>query len=304
MHAVAEDLRARRDELVASARARGTEVAALATSPVPVVPTPTPDERYARMQDRFGKIARDQLICGAHVHVSVASRAEGVAAIDGVRRWNAVLLALTGNSPFWDGADTGYASYRTISWGRWPSAGPSPWFGSEAAYDAAVHHLVATGAAMDPGMLYFDARLSASYPTVEFRVADVGQEVEDEVLLAGLCRALVETAVSVPDPEPVAVLALRAAAWRAARFGLGNELVDPVEGCLRPAGEVVDRLLAHLTPALRRTGDLEHVTALLDRLVRRGTGAELQRADYARGGAGAVVAGAVGRTAATATLGA
>jgi carboxylate-amine ligase len=294
---LAADLRARRRELIEAARERGVTVTALGTSPAPARSTLTPDDRYRRMHEQYGLVGREQLTCGTHVHVSVASRAEGVAAIDGARPWHAVLLALSANSPFWDGADTGYASYRTVSWGRGPTAGPTMRFGGEATYDRVVAALIASGAALDPGMIYFDARLSARYSTVEFRVADVGQHVADSVLTAALCRALVDTALhyAAADP-PVAVL--RSAAWRAARYGMSGELFDVVDGRLRPAADVVDHLLDSLAPALRAAGDADVVHAEVQRVLRRGTGAELQRADLARRGQPRdVVAAAAARTA-------
>lgn len=283
LDAVHADLAQRRAELIESARERGVVVAALGSSPLYVVPTATPDERYLRMHDQFGLVAADQLTCGAHVHVDVGSRAEGIAAIDGMRAWLAVLIAISANSPFWSGNDSGYASYRSISWGRWPTAGPTARFGDEQTYDRIVADLVAAGAAVDEAMIYFDARLSAKYPTVELRIADVGQEVADSVLLGALCRALVETAVAGRHADPPLAV-LRAAAWRAARFGLSGDLVDVVDGRLRAASDVLDHLVDVVRPALRRTGDEDAVRTGLDRVLRRGTGADLQRTDLARGG--------------------
>lgn len=279
--AVDAQLRERRAALIDSARERGVLVAALGTSPLGTRPTRTPDERYERMHEQFGHIAGEQLTCGAHVHVSIESRAEGIAAINGLRPWSAVLLALSANSPFWDGADTGYASYRSIAWGRWPTAGPTARFADEREYDHTVAQLIATGAAVDEAMIYFDARLSASYPTVEIRVADVGQTVADSVLLATLCRALVDTVVGAESPDPPVAL-LRAAAWRAARYGLSGELVDVTDGRLRPAADLLDRLLDVTDAALVRNGDAGFVHDEIARLLRDGTGAQLQRAELAR----------------------
>jgi glutamate---cysteine ligase / carboxylate-amine ligase len=289
------DLLDRRRELVIAAARRDVLVAGLATSPSATMPTTTPDERYARMQQQYGLVAADQLTCGTHVHVSIASRAEGIAAIDGVRRWVAILLAMSANSPFWSGFDTGYCSYRSIAWGRWPTAGPTARFGDPDEYDRRVAEAVATGAAVDPGMIYFDVRLSAKYPTVEFRVADVGQQLADSVLLAALCRAAVDTAVA-SDPVDLPQDRLRAAAWRAARFGLGDRLVDVSDASLRPAPDLVERMVDELTPALVRNGDLDVVRQLVGELLRRGTGADLQRADLAAGtGALGVVRAAADR---------
>ncbi len=292
------DLRSRRAQAISAAEARGAGVAALGTSPVPTAPTRTPDDRYARMEERFARIVADQLTCGAHVHVSVATREEGVAVIDEIRPWLAVLTAISANSPFWLGADTGYASFRTIAWGRWPTAGPTTRFGSLGEYDRRVAALIASGAALDPGMIYFDARLSASYPTVEIRVADVCPEVRDSVLLAALCRGLVETAARGRLPTlDVDVAVLRAAAWRAARYGLSERLLDPEDGRPRAAEDVLARLVARTEDALRDAGDLGRVRDALARVRARGTGADLQRASLARAGRlRDVVADAVART--------
>jgi glutamate---cysteine ligase / carboxylate-amine ligase len=290
---LAEDLLARRADLAAAAARHGLGVAPVGTSPVGVRPHPTDDERYRTMGRLFGLTAREALSCGCHVHVEVESREEGVAVLDRVRPWLSVLTALSANSPFWQEEDTGYASYRTMVWSRFPSSGPMALFHDVDGYDAAVAALLESGTILDTGMVYFDARLSASYPTVEFRVADVCPVVDDTVLLAALCRALVETAAAEwragVAPVDVRVELLRAATWRAARSGLSGDLVDVAARAARPARERVAGLVAHLTPALDGTGDTALVTASLDRLERRGTGADLQRRDLAASGSFAEV---------------
>jgi glutamate---cysteine ligase / carboxylate-amine ligase len=296
------ELRRLRTEVADAACALGTRVVALATSPLPGRPTPTPDERYEDMARAFGLVARQQLTCGQHVHVSVASKEEGVAVLDRLRPWLAILAALSANSPFWQGEDTGYASYRSIVWGQWPTAGPTERFGDVAGYERAVTELLESGTTLDRGMIYFDARLSESYPTVEIRVADVCQDVQDAIAVAGLCRALVATAaeqwragIAAPD---VRVELLRAAAWRAARSGLGADLVDVRRGRPRPAWTLVDELLANLGPAMRGTGDEDIVLSALKEIRERGNGAMLQQAAYARRNALAdVITAAVERTA-------
>lgn len=155
---LADELATLRADLARGARAYGLGPVASGTSPVPVTPTTTDDERYRRMTRAFGLMARETLICGCHVHVSVASREEGVGVLDRIRCWLPTLTALCANSPYWQGEDSGFASYRTVVWGRWPTAGPTEIFGSLAAYDAAVDALVASGGVLDLGMVYYDAR--------------------------------------------------------------------------------------------------------------------------------------------------
>jgi carboxylate-amine ligase len=289
----------RRTTLAAAARERGSGLAALGTSPMPASPTPTPDARYLRMMREYGATAQEQLTCGCHVHVDIASRAEGVAVVNGIGPWLPVLAAMGANSPFWQGEDTGYASYRRMVWARWPGSGPTQAFADEAAYDAAVTAMVASGVLLDDAMVYFDARLSARYPTVEVRVADVQPETADTVLLAALVRALVDTAAS-PSSQgfaPPRLELLQGASWRAARSGLAGDLVDVLRAAAVPALELVERLVDHVRPALRSNGDLDAVESSLQRLVSRGTGAELQRASHRRRGRlSDVVADAVNRT--------
>jgi carboxylate-amine ligase len=286
-----EDARRRAD---GAARAVGARLAALATSPVPTECVLAPSDRYARMAERFGISATDQLISGCHVHVAVQSDDEAVAVLDRIRVWLPVLLALSGNSPFWQGKDTRYASYRSQLWTSWPSSGPAEVFGSAEAYHRAVRLMLASGVIFDEKMIYFDARLSCHYPTVEIRAADVCLYAEDAVLVAGLARALVETAAREwrdgRPPADVPASMLRLCQWQAARDGLMGELLHPTLLDPRPAELVAVALLDHVRPVLREGGEEAYVERLLERVLRRGTGAQRQREVFSRtGDLGAVV---------------
>lgn len=287
-------LRSARSAAAAAARGVGVALAPLASSPLPVEPTVSPSHRYEAMARRFGLTVHENLVCGCHVHVGVASPDEGVAAMDRIRPWLALLLALSTNSPFWFGEDSGHASYRSQMMQRWPSAGPYSPFGTSDGYRALVDVVVATGTVLDEGMIYLDARLSRNYPTVEVRVADVCREPDDAVLIAALTRALVETAVAEwragAEPDPVRTEVLRLATWRAARSGIEADLIDPTNWRPAPATDVLDRLVEHVTPALEEAGDLLTVRALLAGVLERGTGARRQRAVHERTGDLAAVA--------------
>ncbi|WP_245161155.1 glutamate--cysteine ligase [Blastococcus sp. CT_GayMR16] len=305
-HTLAEvesELRFWRSRADAAAAAVGGRVAALATSPVPVEPVATEGERYAQMLDAFGLTAQEMLTCGCHVHVGVEDDEEGVAVLNRIRVWLPVLTALTANSPFWQGTDTGYASYRSQAWHRWPSAGPNEPFTDAADYHRLIDAVLATGTVLDTGMIYFDARLSEKWPTVEVRTADVLLRVEDAVTLAGLVRGLVETAAREAEtgiaPPQVRAEVLRVAAWRAGRSGLTGDLIDPRSGTPAPAAEVLAALLEHVRPALTDAGDEHRVSEGVGELLRRGTGADLQRRVHRRTGGDltAVVRAAVAVTA-------
>ncbi len=296
------ELRHWRSRAESAAASAGAHVAALATSPVAVRPTPTEGERYARMLDTFGLTAAEMLTCGCHVHVSVEDDEEGVAVLNRIRVWLPVLTALTANSPFWQGEDTGYASFRSQAWYRWPSAGPHEVFTDAAEYHRLIDDLLATGTVLDTGMVYLDARLSATRPTVEVRTADVALHVEDAVTLAGLVRGLVETAARAAragtPPPAVPSQILRLAAWRAGRSGLRGDLVHPATGRPAPAAQVLASLLEHVRTALADAGDEQRVADGLTLLLQRGTGADLQRRVHREtGDLAAVVRAAVAATA-------
>lgn len=269
------------------------EAAGLAIAACGIVPGPieqvvvSPNDRYRVMVDTFGEVARTGGTCGMHVHVGIDDEEQGVAVIDRIGPWLPVLLAISANSPFSEGRDTRYASWRAQMWARWPSAGPTEQFGSVAGYRAVARMYFETGVARDEGMLYFDARLSHRHPTVEVRVADVCTDPADAVLVAALVRALVETAArehsrGAPLPHWRAEEA-RAAQWRAARYGLTDRLVHPVERALGPAAEVLDAAVEHVRPVLEETGDLPLVEDGCRRVLRAG-GATCQRAAYERTG--------------------
>ncbi|MEU6070728.1 MULTISPECIES: glutamate--cysteine ligase [Streptomyces] len=280
MAALAAEIVRCRKEAARLAGGIGCTVAALATSPLPVSPSISVNERYRWMAEQYGITARE-LACGCHVHVNVASDEEGVAVIDRLRPWLAVLCALSANSPFWQGQDTGYASYRSQVCPRWPSGGPTELFGSAERYHRQVADMTATEVILDEAMAYFDARLSARYPTVEIRVADVCLRADTAVLVAALARALVETAArewrAGRPPLDHSVSLLRLAAWKAGRSGLDEDLLDPATMRPRPAAKVLRLLLEHIQDALADSGDAACVEAAVTQLLCRGNGAREQR---------------------------
>ena len=191
---IARQLRQARRTAIAAAEQSGVAVVAVATAPLDAArPEVSANPRYERIVQEFGDTGRGAGTLGMHVHVDVADDEEGVRVIDGLRPWLPLLTALTANSPYASGRDTGYASWRQQVWTRWPTAGTAEPYGSVAEYERVRDTLIRLGAALDDGMLYYDARLSAQYPTVEIRVADTCTDVDDAVLAAALARALVET---------------------------------------------------------------------------------------------------------------
>jgi carboxylate-amine ligase len=244
------------------------------------------NERYASMEDRYQILARQQVICGLHVHIAVEDPALRIEVMNRARPWLPLFLALSANSPFWQGSDSGYASYRTQVWERWPMAGMPPAFDSVDAYDELVASLIRNGAIDDATHLYWYVRPSVRYPTLEFRVCDVCLESDEAVTLAGLLRALVWVCTAAsrtgsPASTPGSIIGadylLRAAIWRAARYGLEGSLVDPETGVAGPASEVIRSAVLRLGPGLDAHGDQARVMAGVEQILARGNGAMWQR---------------------------
>lgn len=288
---VGDELRRLRREVSALAASSGAVIAAAGTHPSASWRESariTPTETYLRLERDYQQLAREQLICGCHVHVGISDAELAVQVVNRVRPWLSVVLALSTNSPFWAGTDTGYASYRTELWRRWPMAGTPELLEDRAAYDRLVEALVATGSIDAPARIYWDVRPSARFATVEFRVSDVCLTVEEAVMVAGLVRGLAkacwrDAAAGAPLPRPRSEL-LRAATWRAARYGVEADLLDVMGQRALPAADMVDLLLRFLQPALEETGDWAELSELVSATLAGGTGAARQRGAYARRG--------------------
>ncbi|MFB9359578.1 carboxylate--amine ligase/circularly permuted type 2 ATP-grasp protein [Actinoplanes nipponensis] len=249
----------------------------------------TPTSRYRRMLDEYQMLAREQLICGAQVHVGIPDRDEAVSIAQRVAPALPVLLGISASSPYWMGEDSGYASVRSLVWMRWPTAGDSGAVTSAADHDALVADLIASGTITDPKMVYFDVRPSAHVPTVELRVTDSSPDADTVVLLAGLFRGLVLRArQDYRAGRPIVATRPplhRAAMWRAARSGLEGDLLDlPRSPVPVPAAVAVERLVGDLRPQLEELGDWEQVFDLSVQALSRGSSASRQRRAMTRRG--------------------
>jgi glutamate---cysteine ligase / carboxylate-amine ligase len=282
------DLLERRRHLAEAADRAGLALIAVGTVPASgtgqgrVFPNP----RYEWMASEYSRLVLEQQVCACQVHVGVPDRDLAVRITRRIRGWLPTLLALSTSSPCFQGEDTGYASYRTVVTSRWPTVGPPPDFASADDYDRTVQTLVDSGVISDAGMIYFDARLSARYPTIEIRIPDAVPDVDDAVLLAALSRALVITAARAdakhedlhhdPVPEAHQVL-LRAANWRAARSGVDGHLIDPSTALAVPAAKLVQQLLDHVRPVLEERGEWRFAARRTEAVLGRGTSARRQR---------------------------
>jgi carboxylate-amine ligase len=277
-----------RQGIIRAAHEVGREIGAAGTHPFSDWQTQpiASNERYQHLVDAYRRQIREQVIFGCHIHVGLPDLLLGTPILNHTRLWLAPLLALSANSPFWLGEDTGYASYRSALWWTMPLAGPPPYFPSQHDYNALIDMLISSKSLDNPRSLYWDIRLSTRFPTIEFRIMDVCLTIRETVLLAGLIRALVrqchELAQRGDLAPPLPVELVRVSNWRAARYGLEADLFNLHTQQTVPARDVIMYLLEFVRPALETEQDWERVSADLAWLLRVGNGAMRQRAIYQR----------------------
>lgn len=250
----------------------------------------TTKQRYLRLAQNLKQAIRELIIFGCHVHVGLNGTqfheqpAIALEVVNRCRLWLGPLLALTANSPFLQGRDTGYDSFRSELWCRLPTAGPPPHFADYGDYETFVQTLIQSQVIQDATTLYWDIRLSESFPTLEFRITDVCMTIDEAVMLAGLVKALVRTcyeAAIAHQPYPmVKTELLKAAHWTAARYGLSGDLIDLEHAIAVPAKDHIQQLMNFLKPALQAEGDWEMVHSAVHTVLTHGNGASRQRRWY------------------------
>ncbi|HSJ10586.1 MAG TPA: YbdK family carboxylate-amine ligase, partial [Longimicrobiales bacterium] len=249
-------------------------------------------ERYRAIEARYGRIARDEHIFGMHVHVAVPDDVDRLVVMNVVRHYLPHLLALSASSPFFEGADTGFGSFRTILWRRWPNSGVPPRFESEREFEAYVDVLLDAGVMADPWNLYWSLRPHPKYPTLEFRVTDVCPNVRDAAAITALARAIVHAACTgiLVDERGDALSPLmehellRVNEWRVARDGLDARIIDTITGTTHePARASIRRLLDRVARSAEQLGDGDEL-AHIDTILERGNAADRMRRLYRQKG--------------------
>jgi glutamate---cysteine ligase / carboxylate-amine ligase len=235
----------------------------------------TRNEVYDQIRREYRRLADSQNIFGLHVHVAVPADLDRVALMNVLRHYLPLVLALSASSPLYLGDDTGYNSYRTMLWGRWPRTGAPPRFRDQAEYDLVVQQLIDTERIDGPGRIYWGIRPHHLYPTLEFRAADVTPRLADAVGIATLLRALTFGVATgaIQDqqlPESIARPFMSENMWRAARDGIDADLVEHHGITPRVVGvrEAVGELIERLRPLLPDEADLpgwEALEVLADR---------------------------------------
>ncbi len=284
------ELKLLRNALVNTAGESGLSIVSAGTLPTSDWRTfrITNKPRYWHIAEHYREVVNRRATCGCHIHIGIADRDIAVQVLNRVQPWLPVLLALSTSSPFYDGADTGYSSFRSTLWGSFPVAGSPGVFNSYDEYSAQVQLLVKTGAIVDEGNIFWDARLGTRFETLEFRIADACTTLDETVLLAALCRGLTLTCLrEIADSKSATDFRaelLKAATWRAARHGLDDTLIDVVAAEKVPAALIIDRFLHYIRAALEELGDWDTVVDLVEQMQRCGTSTQRQHRLFAESG--------------------
>jgi carboxylate-amine ligase len=289
--AEASELRQRAQE---EAEPRGVRVLSAGTHPFSRYEHQdvTDKPRYVELMDALQWAAERQLIFGLHVHVGLESANQAIAVANALRTWLPELLALSANSPFWHGRDSGLSSTRSKVFDAMPRSGLPPAFASFEEFELLVERGVRTGSFDDYTFIWWDLRPHPRLGTIEVRICDAQTRLENVAVLVALVQSLAATLASEYDEtgalptQPVTLVAENK--WRAVRYGLDAALVDLERDEERPAREALRDLAERARPAAQRLGCADEL-ARLETVLARGGGADEQRA--AADGAGGSLLG-------------
>jgi len=283
-HARREITRLRREIITLTGEA-GLTIASAGTHPISHwkdVPI-TSNERYDQLVYELQMLARANLIFGLHVHVAVEDLETRIQIMNAVRYFLPHIFALSVNSPFWCGTNTGWKSYRAKVFERFPRTGLPDHFDRLSDYDAYVETLVRTNTIDNPKKIWWDVRPHPFFPTLEYRVCDVPMRVDETICFAALFQALTVKLYRVHSKNMTwrqyrtALLDENKA--RAARFGTGGKLIDFGRGEEVPYSELLDELLAFIDDVVDELGSREAVYYARE-IMKNGTGADRQLAVY------------------------
>ncbi len=270
-----------RRQIIQLADEEGLKVAAAGTHPISQWNEQliTPKPRYDEIVDEMKDVARGNLIFGMHVHVAIPSREEGLEILNTVRYFLPHLYALSTNSPFWEGRNTGFKSYRSKVFDKFPRTGIPPYFASVAEYDKFVAILVKTKCLDNAKKIWWDIRLHPFYPTIEFRICDVVMTIDEVTCIAALMQCLVAKLYKLNQRNQTFKnyrrLLLNENKWRAARWGVDAKLVDFGIEEEVPFAQLINELLEFIDDVVDDMGCRSEVNYVFQ-MLEQGSGADRQ----------------------------
>ena len=278
---VRKDVTELRREIIGLARRQGMNVASAGTHPFSRWEDQAiyPDPRYASIVEELQLVARSNLIFGLHVHVGISDRAVAFQILNEARYFLPHLLALSSNSPFWLGRNTGLKSYRTKVFERFPRTGIPPVFPTPAEFDEFVRILVATNSIDNGKKIWWDLRPHPFFETIEFRVCDVPMRLDETVAIAALVQAICVKLYELREKNlgfrPYSNALILENKWRATRWGIDGKLIDFGREKEVPFRELMEELFEFVDGVIDDLGsrrEIESLRWILD----NGSGADRQ----------------------------
>jgi carboxylate-amine ligase len=238
-----------------------------------------PDERYTIIVQDLKMVARANLIFGLHVHVGVEDRETAIHLMNAARYFLPHILALSTNSPFWQGMDTGLKSYRCKVFDKFPRTNIPDYFTSWAEYDSFVNLLVKTNCIDNAKKIWWDIRPHPNFPTLEFRICDVPMRVDETIAIAALIQATVAKLYKLHEANQGFRLYRRALImenkWRALRYGLDGKLIDFGKSVEVPVRDLIYEYLHFVDDVVDELGSRREID-YIHRILEHGTGADRQ----------------------------
>jgi carboxylate-amine ligase len=247
----------------------------------------SPFGRYPELARFLQDVGRRLLIFGLHVHIGIEDQELLIEVMNQMRYFLPHLLALSTSSPIWHGRDTGLKSYRSVLFESLPRTGIPPQFGSYADYRSYVDLLLATGSIEEPSHIWWDARPSEKFPTLEVRIPDMCTRVDETLCLAALVQAIVAKLARLRQANQTWHIyhkrLLDENKWRAVRYGIAGKLIDFSKAKEVPLPTLIEELLAWVDDVVDELGsrrEVEYVHTIL----RQGASADRQLVTYRRTG--------------------
>src|ERR1700674_454634 len=245
----------------------------------------TSGERYATVVNDLQQIARANLIFGLHVHIGIPDREEAIQLMNQARYFLPHIYALSVNSPFWLGQNTGFKAYRHNIFERFPRTGIPDAFESLSEYEEHLGLLVTTNWIDNAKKIWWDIRLHPFFDTLEFRICDAQCGVEDTIALAAMMQAVIFKLHKLLRQNTSFRIYRRRVIdenrWRASRYGLDGKLIDFGRKCEVETRSLIHEILEFISAEVDELGSLREI-AHIERILREGTGADRQLAVWER----------------------
>src|SRR2546422_470351 len=276
-----DELKKLRRDMIRLARENGLRLASAATHPFADWRTQevNPDERYKNIVEDLQLVARANLIFGLHVHVGVEDRETAIHLMNHARYFVPHLLALSSNSPFWLGMDTGLKSYRCKVFDKFPRTNMPDYFPSWGEYDSYVTLLIKTNCIDNANKTWWAIRPHPFFNTLEFRVCDIPMRVDETIALAALIQATVAKLYKLYSANQGFRLYRRALImenkWRAARYGLDGKLIDFGKQKEVAARDLVHEYLEFIDDVVDQLDSREEINYIY-KILEMGSGADRQ----------------------------